>query len=252
MEQNKKSPTRMRSPNYPNYSLGDCLTYLLKFYNKYGTNESHYEDAITQMGHSPTSSTAGRLLASMYSYGLLEDRGSGKNKFVRISRLAQEILLETDNSSRRIELLQKAALLDNSMHSIWEKWGSTLPAEDTIKKSLQLEMNYSPEGAKRFAGVITNTYQYAKLFESNTTSSDEPEETISNEFLNDSTKKEIPLSSSNRKTNLLLPGKNREILISVPADLTNEEFDLIFKWLELQKYGLVKKAVEKSENSQED
>jgi hypothetical protein len=237
-----KKVQRVRSPNYPNYGLKECITFLERLYKKYGTSEIHAEDAITQMGHSPTSSTAGRVLASMFSFGLLESRGAKDSKFVRLSRLSQEILLEDESSSKRTELLQKAAINDSSMQEIFEKWGTDIPAEETIKKSLQLEMNYSPEGAKRFSSVIVDTYDFAQMSKALAKVPNEGPEYEEENFDETKDKSEEKLSPSVRKANLLLPGANREILIYAPADLTEIEFELIFKWLELQKYGLVSPA----------
>ena len=239
MDSIKNKSQRLRSPNYPSYSLKECVIFLERLYSKYKGNEIHTDDAIVQMGHSPTSSTASRALASLYSFGLLDSRGTSKSKFVRASLLGQEILLEEENSPERLSLLQKAVLNDSSMLSIYEKWGKDIPAEDTIKKSLQLEMGYSAEGAKRFASVIVESYEYAQM---NNLKNDLPIENIENKanvIENHDKAINNETLSSNRKANLLLPGKNREILIYAPSDLSEKEFDLIIKWLELQKFGLV-------------
>jgi len=249
MEFQPKKTQRVRSPNYPNYSLKECMAFLEKLYAKYGTSEVHVDDAINQMGHSPTSSTAGRVLASMFSFGLLESRGAKDSKFVRLSRLAQEILLEEDGSPERFNLLKQAALSDDSMQEIWNKWGANIPHEDSIKKSLQLEMNYTPQGAKRFASVIAETYDFGQL--SNATSDDE--EAAATEEQTSTKKQGENIGSekaSMRKANLLLQGENREISIYAPADLTESEFGLIFKWLELQKYGLVNLVVVKDSSDE--
>lgn len=239
MEPFKNKSQRLRSPNYPSYSLRESVIFLERLYSKYKGNEIHTDDAIVQMGHSPTSSTASRALASMFSFGLLDSRGSSKSKFVRASLLGQQILLEEENSQERVSLLQKAILNDASMLSIYEKWGTDIPSEETIKKSLQLEMGYSPEGAKRFASVIVESYDYAQLNNLKNDFAVENKENKSNADENHEKVLNEEISSLNRKANLLLPGKNREILIYAPSDLTEIEFDLIFKWLELQKYGLV-------------
>lgn len=136
----KTKKSRQRSPNYPYYSLKECMGFLNKLYKKYGTTEIHVDDAITQMGHSPTSSTAGRVLASLFSFGLLDSRGAKDNKFVRLSRLSQEILLEEEDSPHRFELLRHAVLNDNAVQTIWKKWGAEIPHVDSIKKSLQLAL----------------------------------------------------------------------------------------------------------------
>jgi hypothetical protein len=242
METKNIKAQRTRSPNYPYYDLRECVAFLEKLYKKYGINEVHIEDAITQFGHSPTSSTANRVIASMINFGLLDSRGTKDNKFVRPTRLAQEILLEKEESPHRIELLQEAAKKDSSMQEIWEKWGPNIPPEDTIKRILQLEMKYSPDGAKRFASTIIGSYDYARISDiSQKKTGDDAEE--GNKPLDDTEEK---LPSYPRKANLLLPGSGREVQISVPSNLSNEEFEYLLKWLEFQKFGLVNKPDEQS------
>lgn len=235
---------RLRSPNYPNYNLKECIIFLDKYYKKYNAKEAYVNDAIKQMGHSPTSSTANRVLSSMLAFGLLSVRGVKENRFVSPTKLAQELVLESKETPHWYELIKEAALFDKSMQEIWEKWGPNIPAEDTIKKVLQLEMKYSPEGSKRFASVIVETYNFAKLSEeSENLDSPNEEEEFKQEknfpkeqevFFED--KKEL---SSLRKANLLLPGNKREIILYAPSDLTDKEFDLLLQWLALQKFGLI-------------
>jgi len=234
-------PKRQRSPNYPNYGLRDCVAFIKKIYEKYSAGEVHIDDAVKQAGHSPTSSTAPRVLAALSSFGLTESRGTKSNKFLKLSRLALEILLEEEGSIKSFDLLKQAALNDSSMSAIWAKWETEIPAEDTIRKVLLLEMGYSPDGAARFASVIVDTYDFAQLKSQGEAFSDHGESQLSSEKnvdLYEPLEHDI-LPPATRKANLLLPGKDRQIIIFAPDDLTEDEFALIFKWLELQKYGLV-------------
>jgi len=54
---------------------------------------------------------------------------------------------------------------------------------------------------------------------------------------------------SGRKANFVLPGVGREIVIHIPNDLTDAEFDVLLKWLELQKFGFVSPTVSKDKNN---
>lgn len=244
--QSKKISKRVRSPNYPNYSLRECVAFLEKLYKKYGIAEIHSDDAVTQAGHSPTSSSAPRVLASLLSFGLLESRGSRGSKFVSLSRLAHEIVLEGAERDERLELLRKAALNDSSMLSVWNKWGPNLPSEETIRKSLELEMHYSKEGAKRFASVVVDTYDFTELNKASISVTDDESDDYEapDVYAVDEGEQRLDVvaqkaNSSVRKANFLLPGRNREIIIYAPEDLTEREFEMILKWLELQKFGLI-------------
>jgi len=242
MDAEKSKPKRHRSPNYPNYSLQECIAFVQKVYDKYSAGEAHIEDAIKQAGHSPTSSTAPRVLAALSSFGLIESRGIKNSKFLKLSRLALEILLEKEDSQKRYELLRQAALNDMAMSAIWEKWGNEIPAEDTIRKVLMLDMEYSPEGATRFAKVIVDTYEFAQLQSQGKLSVSNASHQQENSVDSDEKFDQETLPPATRKANLLLPGKNRQIIIYAPDDLTDSEFTLVFRWLELQKFGLVQET----------
>ena len=238
--ENKEKVSRQRSPNYPAYSLRDCVNFLNYFYSKYKTSEAHVDDAVTSMGHSATSSTANRLISAMESFGLLVVRGSGKKRFVKASNLAQSIIL-TEDENERLKLIRNSALSNDSILKAVNKWGSNLPTVTSVQKSLQLEMNYSGEGAKRFANVIVDTYDFAQLRDMNSEIEDELEASAEEEnCLSSSVKRSKKSETSNsRSANLLLKGEGRQVVISVPDHFSPSEFDLLMKWLEIQKPGLV-------------
>jgi hypothetical protein len=179
----------------------------------------------------------------MRSYGLITSGGGKDSKLLHVTSLGQAITLEPDGSDAWFGSLREAALSDTATQSIYGLWGANLPSEGGIKIKLEKDMNYSPDGAKRFANVITDNYAYAHVIEESSESADETgaQETDQQEGLplNEPERKESKSSSQIRKTNLLLPGVGREIVILAPPDLNDKEFDLILKWLELQKYGLV-------------
>lgn len=234
-------PKRQRSPNYPNYSLRECIAFLTKYYAKNKASETHFDEAVISIGHSPSSSTANRAIAAMIAFGLFEFRGSGNAKFYKASKLAQTYMLSTDDDEKA-QLLKKAALTDESMKDVWDKWGANIPQEQSIQKSLQLEMSYSPEGAKNFAKVIIDTYEFAHLNEAIVDGNNEEESPNRDEQKQiriDGTAKKATADSSIRTANLLLIGKDRQVVISVPNDFSEDEFSRMLKWLEIQKEGLV-------------
>ena len=108
----KAKDKRKRSPNYPYYSLKDCVGFLNKFIknNKGGFVEAHMEFAIKYMGYSTGSNRAISAISSMLGYGLFKSRGSGKNRYFWPSELAKQIYKSPDDSNQAIALRQEAAL----------------------------------------------------------------------------------------------------------------------------------------------
>ena len=164
-QKNTKKSKRTRSPDYPQYTLEECIKFLGMFVKANGgfNAEAHMDVAVESMGHSTKSSTAIRVVASMQHYGLFDVRGSGADRFFQPSDLAGEIYKANEQSPERIKALQTAALNPSAMQTVWEKWGPNIPSEPSLRKSLEVEFSFSNLGAKRFSTVATENYQYARL-----------------------------------------------------------------------------------------
>jgi hypothetical protein len=254
MENNiSKINPRQRSPDYPYYNLKDCISFLTKYREKNKFNKAYVDSAISAMGFSTKGSTGNRVIASLLNYGLFQSEGAKDKRLLQPTRLAQEILLEKEGTSHFNELLQQAAQNDGTTRMMLSIWGDNIPTEETIKRYLFLNMKFSEEGARRCAEVFSANYDYVNLKDytekpmsdvtTNTMGENTQEERHprDNEIPKFSGPSESVSSIKIRKANFLLPGDDREIIISVPSDLTEEEFSLSLKWLEFQKFGLVKK-----------
>jgi hypothetical protein len=92
---------------------------------------------------------------------------------------------------------------------------------------------FRDDAAERFAYVIRENYELANLrdFSGSSLGADKK---ISQEVKppKPPPPPSLEISSTMRKANLLL-GNNREILIYIPNDLTEEEFKRIPSWLEI-------------------
>lgn len=215
MENDKSDVTmkRPRSPNYPGYNLEACIENVRKIYKRFGSGEVSEEDAIRAMGLSIKSSSANRLLAAMISFELLQQKLIKNVKFLKITRTAQEILLNEIGSPDWQNSVQQALKSNRPIMDVISSWESVVPPKETIIRKLILEKDYSHEGAKRFANIIIDSIEYSGLF---STKSSEPQlnsnDTIENLFIDSNSSNDVEkvnqnAISSDRSANLLLPGK---------------------------------------------
>jgi hypothetical protein len=155
---------RKRSPNFPYASVKDCIEYLTKLQNQVKTNKVPIFLAFGHMGLNPKSSTSDRIRASMASYGLTIEETVNKEKFVRVSDLANRIIVDT-RQNHRLSALREAALNDPMVKKMWDgEWKRGLPNDDaTIISVLQVEYEFQEEAAKRFTNVLKENYQYCEL-----------------------------------------------------------------------------------------
>lgn len=248
-----KKSKRTRSPDYPHYTLGDCIGFLNLYINNNGFVEAHKDVASESMGHSPTSSTSNRVVAAMMHYGLFEVRGSGDDRFFWPSVLAGEIYKASRQSAEYIEAIRKAALAPDAMKTVWEKWGENLPTPQALEKSLLVELGFSRLGAERFSTVATENYQYANLKGSGKiqdtqkvesapvdTTKGEPEMTT-NPIGTDTGEKPTEQTVDFPKGLKVyrIPVDNiRDFHFAAPADITESEFDDVVEMLKFFKKKL--------------
>lgn len=165
---------RQRSPNFPAEPLEKCIDVAKRLYDKYKRSTVAQVVAIQGLGFSPTSGGALQLFAALSAYGLLEANGSGKARTVKLSDRAFKIILDTrPYSPERDELIKEAALSPPIFKMIKEENPDHLPAEDALSHDLKLRHDFNPNAVPGFIRVLTNTFEFAKTYESDMT----PDET---------------------------------------------------------------------------
>jgi hypothetical protein len=100
----------------------------------------------------------------MSSYKLTTEEVVGREKFIRITDLANRIVVDT-RENERLAACREAALSDSMMKRVWEgEWKRGLPADDaTIISVLRLEFKFQEEAAKRFTTVLKDNYRFCDL-----------------------------------------------------------------------------------------
>jgi len=254
-QENKEKTKRHRSPNYPYYSLLTCVAFLNKFIlNNRGFTEALIEYAVKYMGYSVSSSRSNRVISSMVGFGLLEYRGTDKEKYFWPSELAKKIYNSKEGSEEKIHALQEAALSDPAILSIWQEWqgkGKDLPNRDTLEKWLHSYRKFSDEGAKRFADVIEETYEFAhlkdrdKIVGNKGTKSelgDKPSEEVEMSNGNGSNGEERKNPPPGLKEYRIPIDDERDALFYAPMGMTESDYDSVTDFIDFLKKRKAKKG----------
>lgn len=250
---------RQRSPDYPQYTLRDCVAFLSNFIKRNGVAEAHRNNAVNFMGHSPTSSTADRVIAAMNHYGFFESRGSGDDRFFTPSELAKSVYATRDNSVKHLQLLQEAALTPEAMKMAVEKWGQFLPSREAVQTSLLVELGFSRLGADKFSGILVDNYEFAKIA-SNTDTFEEPEKpkehfsSVDREIVEKEVKMnnsdgykepEKPEKPSGNLKDFRIPLFDKpDAFLFVPDGLNESDYDFMIDFI-----SLIKKRIARKEQS---
>lgn len=156
------SARKKRSPSYPGIDLGLALERAQVLWDQ----EHHYAAAVqtvlSHWGYGAKSGGGFAALAALKSFGLAIDEGSGENRTVRLSRVAQDILT-TDNEAVRTNLIQKCALTPKAHAELWTTYKDKLPSDQNMELFLIRERDFTPSGAKELISEWKRTMAFAGL-----------------------------------------------------------------------------------------
>jgi hypothetical protein len=165
---------RNRSPNYPVVSLKAALEYLeqlRKFAN--GTYYVPLSPAIEDAWQMKAGSSYGKqVAAALKAFGLVEDKGSGDSRSIRVSEAGAKIL---GSHSDRPKLLREAAIRPSVHKELWTHFNGDFPPDVTLRQYLLFdrEGNKFSEGAvDDFLKEFRDTLEFAKLGKSDTMAGD--------------------------------------------------------------------------------
>lgn len=162
----KKTQSR-RSPNYPYLGLKESLKWTHVLYE---ANDSHYAGlgaVAAQLGLSVKSSSLLKYIGAMSQFGLVEDKGSGESRQVKVSDSGLDLVLKGENTEEWVQLLKKAALKPKLHSELWTKYGGQLPpSDDGIRFYLLREREegkFNRSTVDGFIEQLRKTLKYAGL-----------------------------------------------------------------------------------------
>ena len=111
-----------------------------------------------------------------FHVALLDYEGSGNQRKVKLSQLAEVILVHPNESVRR-DAIAEAALRPAVHSELWEKYRDQLPSDSSLRWELTHDRGFTETGAAEFIPVYRATVSFAQLASYQPGSSDEaPEE----------------------------------------------------------------------------
>jgi hypothetical protein len=251
--------TRLRSPAYPYLDLQESVEKLEMFYGAETLHHVPVNVAATDIGYKDGSNRGWRAIASLTSFGLLDEEGSKENRQVFLSELGKEIVgyFGSKDSEEAKKAIREAALKPTIYFSLWEQWlkgGQSLPSEETMKRYLIKDKHFNPQILDDFIKGFKNTLIYAGLLkDGKITSSDSNSGSRSQNstpFSRRNTGERMNNTNLQDNTIPLIGGSTA--ILSIPRPLSKKNFDLIKNWLVLMEPSLTEDDNPKDdENSEE-
>jgi hypothetical protein len=157
---------RPRSPGYPGIDLGEALERARLIYQREGRNAAPVNTILGHWGYKPMSGPGLTALSALKKFGLVVYEGSGEKMRARLSDVALAVLLdEREESPARLQLIQEAAISPSIHNDLWQKYGASLPSDETLRFELRHDRNFTEAGVAEFIPQYKRTLDFARLGE---------------------------------------------------------------------------------------
>ena len=193
--------------------------------------------AATDIGYKDGSNRGWRAIASLTSFGLLDEEGSKENRHVFLSDLGKEIVhfgnKESNEAKQAIRILPIAGIYAD-LWAEWLKGGAIVTLRETMKRYLIKDKHFNPQIIDGFIQGFKNTLTYAGLIKdgkitssSNTSGSRDQNSDIRRNRTNTGER----MNNNLQDNTIPLIGGSTAIL-TIPRPLSKKNYELIKNWLD--------------------
>ncbi|MGC1909815.1 MAG: hypothetical protein WA809_09490 [Candidatus Dormiibacterota bacterium] len=251
-----KRPTD-RSPSYPGVALDRALERAQEFYDQERQNPALVEVALRHWGYKPKSGPGTVTLAALRKFGLLTYEGKGPSLKARLTEDAIGILLRQANDPQRVTAIQQAALRPTLHKELWDRYHGQWPSDTSFALDLRRERHFTESGASEFIAQLKRTMDFAGFRKGGNLPDEEAEKASIPEVT--APMSSSPAAPSYQATAIpaeppLGPAPTRELrsyaipfpdgrqgVLQVPANLSEESWELMVAVMKAMKPGIVLK-----------
>jgi hypothetical protein len=152
-----------RSPAYTSIGLKEAVEKARLIWEHEKRNEVAVDVVAGHWSVAPKSSSTLMAVSALKKFGLIDDRGSGDQRYVKLTDLAYNILRAEPNSPAWVALVQKAALSPTIIAELWASDKENPKSTPSLKKFLEFEKHFNPAVIDEFIQSYRNTISFAKL-----------------------------------------------------------------------------------------
>ena len=247
-----------RSPAYTSIGLKEAVEKARVIWEHEKRNEVAVDVAAGHWKVAAKSSTTLMAVSALKKFGLITDRGSGDQRYLKLTDLAYNILRAEPNTPAWISFVQKAALLPTIIAELWESDKENPKSTPSLKKYLEFEKHFNPAVIDEFIQSYRDTISFAKLgigdkvLTDGVIDNDQQSHNDSNGEMQEVRSKANPADNS-KKSDMDATMNLGEIAIPVagkfariPFPMSEEDFDLFEGTIKLWKKKLVQKPLAQS------
>lgn len=135
--------SKLRSPNYPQLSLGDAIERVRRIYAAEHTHPTPKEVLVQHLGYGTLNGASATIIGALNRYGLLENTQNG----LKVSDIAVAIMELPEGDPERDEALLDAAFRPQLFAELRSQFGTQLPSVPTLKHTL-IKQGFLPKAAE--------------------------------------------------------------------------------------------------------
>lgn len=248
VEKTKKSVKR--SPNFPGMDLQNAIVLAKKIYDADGRAGTLRATVLKHWGYKSEHGMARMTISALKKFNLIEEE---KNT-IKLTRQAEIIFISKDEKKIK-PVIKECALSPIIYKKLWEQYfESGLPSDASLRDKLVFEFDFNEKSVDGFLADFRATLEYAELKPGQKLHTDSTLENL-NEFENDidsieeeetETKKIVEKPKTKiedqKIKEYLIPRKGDKLaLLKLEKPVSNEDIDLIVKWLDLLRITIVDK-----------
>lgn len=237
-----------RSPNFPGMNLENAILYAKKIYDADGRAGTLRATVLRHWGYKSEHGVARMTISALKKFNLIEE----VENTVKLTRQAEIIFISKDENKIK-PVIQECALSPTIYKKLWEQYSNTgFPSEASLRDKLIWEYDFNEKAVDGFLEDFKSTLEYAELKAGQKTLLDNtPDMVTETEEENNLDNNDItPLITAVDKQKskvenrtikeYLIPRKEDKLaMLKLEKPVTNEDIDLIGKWLELLRFTIV-------------
>jgi hypothetical protein len=135
---------RVRSPNYPQFSLPEALDRVRKIHGKEQHLAAAREVIAKHLGYGGMNGASAKAISALVKYGLIEDAAADK---MRVSPLAISIMFPKDQEEKA-RAIRQAAFSPSLFSDIHAEWDGHQPSDDNLRSFL-VRRNFASDALDR-------------------------------------------------------------------------------------------------------
>jgi hypothetical protein len=244
--------TKKRSPAYPAINLETAIVRATELEAIEHDGPVNIDVAVGHWGYTSKSSPGQRILAALKHYGLIEDvEGSGKDRMIRLSQLALDIVLDyRPSSTERSEKIRIAAMNPPIFQRLFDNGQHKIVSDQSLAFYLTRKEDFNPKAVSDLIEVWKDTFTFAKLGNNVILSEDEGEKPPENGGLKlpPPNKDQFMQPQTGYQDYTLSLGEGRDVVLRAPQIMSDDDFKFMKTWLERLK---LVKAESQNEEKQE-